>query len=293
MSGFVMKKQLLRGLLALALLGFGPTSAQIAPIPGLGPFLFASPTCASSTGGTITVAGGYRIHIFNSSGTFTASGSCQIKYLVIAGGGAGGTYCAGGGAGGFLQGTVNIASGAYPITVGLGGTNFNNGGDSLFGSIAHAIGGGAAQGSLNSNGNSGGSGAGGSGFTGNGGSPTAGQGYAGGHGGNDPSFGGGGGGGGAGGKGGDSNGDDGGLSGAGVTSSISGSPVCYAGGGRGGWVSQSGALPGTCGGGNASTGSDANGTPNTGGGAGGRCPTATSAIGGSGIVIVVYQYPPS
>ena len=134
---------------------------------------------------TITVAGGYRIHIFNSSGTFTASGSCQIKYLVIAGGGAGGTYCAGGGAGGFLQGTVNIASGAYPITVGLGGTNFNNGGDSLFGSIAHAIGGGAAQGSLNSNGNSGGSGAGGSGFTGNGGSPTAGQGYAGGHGGND------------------------------------------------------------------------------------------------------------
>ena len=44
-----------------------------------------------ATGGTITEAGGYRIHTFNSSGTFTTVGATvSVDYLVVAGGGGGG-----------------------------------------------------------------------------------------------------------------------------------------------------------------------------------------------------------
>ena len=39
------------------------------------------------TGGTITTSGGYTIHTFNSSGTFTVfSPITNVEYLVIAGG---------------------------------------------------------------------------------------------------------------------------------------------------------------------------------------------------------------
>ncbi len=62
----------------------------------------------TATGGTITTSGGYTIHTFTSSGTFTPSGTVNVETLVVAGGGggAGGTSSAtgqgGGGAGGVL-----------------------------------------------------------------------------------------------------------------------------------------------------------------------------------------------
>jgi hypothetical protein len=49
-----------------------------------------------ATGGTITICGDYKIHIFTSDGTFCVScagnpaGSDTVDYLVVAGGGGGG-----------------------------------------------------------------------------------------------------------------------------------------------------------------------------------------------------------
>ena len=292
-------KQFCRILLPI-LLCFGAgdsTLAQIGPPPLVTPSFFApSRPCDGSTGGTIAVIGGYRIHTFTSSGTFTASGNCTVSYLAVAGGGAGSLDCGAAGAGGFLQGSASLSAGPYSITVGAGGSNFVNGGNSAIDSIAIAVGGGAGSSSINGNGSAGGSGAGGNAYTGSGGAGTPGQGYNGGHGfdgtGSGEDWGGGGGGGGANGPGGNAPSISlGGTSGPGVSSSISGASVCYAGGGRGAASLQSGSLPSAgCGGGNASTGSDANGAANTGGGGGGRC-TGTSAPGGSGIVIIAYPYP--
>ena len=55
-----------------------------------------------ATGGTITTDGDYKVHVFNSSGTFevTTLGDGNVRSLIIAGGGGGGT--SGGGAGGYL-----------------------------------------------------------------------------------------------------------------------------------------------------------------------------------------------
>ena len=44
----------------------------------------------SATGGTITASGAYSVHVFNSSGTFTPSGTFDVEYVVVAGGGGGG-----------------------------------------------------------------------------------------------------------------------------------------------------------------------------------------------------------
>ena len=50
----------------------------------------------AATGGNIATSGDYKIHTFNSSGTFTvtnagdAAGSNAVEYLVIAGAGGGG-----------------------------------------------------------------------------------------------------------------------------------------------------------------------------------------------------------
>lgn len=70
----------------------------------------ASACLATSTGGTITTAGGYRIHTFTASGTFTASCAGTVEYLVVAGGGGGGksqdsVRSGGGGGGGCTNGT--------------------------------------------------------------------------------------------------------------------------------------------------------------------------------------------
>ena len=50
----------------------------------------------NSTGGTITEAGGYRIHSFTTTGnsTFTPTVSTNVQCLIVAGGGGGGSQVA-------------------------------------------------------------------------------------------------------------------------------------------------------------------------------------------------------
>ena len=128
------------------------------------------------SGGTISNSGGYRIHTFNSSGNFVVPATLSnVEYLVIAGGGAGGSYGAGGGAGGYRTSVVGQTSGggasaesrlsvsaATYATVGAGGAGATfgnglspNGSDSVFSTITSVGGGGAG---LAHNPNSGGSG---------------------------------------------------------------------------------------------------------------------------------------
>jgi len=142
----------------------------------------------AATGGTITCCGNFKIHTFTGPGTFTvtnagsAAGSNTVDYLVIAGGGSGGTgspsynNCGeggGGGAGGYRE-SSGAASGSYttsplgscvsalpvtaqgyPITVGAGagaasaGSNTGcKGSNSVFSTITSA-GGGGGQGRSN------------------------------------------------------------------------------------------------------------------------------------------------
>jgi hypothetical protein len=149
-------------------------------------------TYISATGGTITTSGDYKIHTFNSSGTFTVSsvgnsagGGAGVSYVVLAGGAGGGSRNPGGGgagagAGGYREGknsgdpysasplnapaglTVSASPGSYPVTVGAGGTansspGKHQGGDgsqSVFSTITSAGGGGGgASCSTNSPGN--------------------------------------------------------------------------------------------------------------------------------------------
>lgn len=82
------------------------------------------PGFVAATGGTITTSGDFKIHVFNSPGTFTVtcagkivgcSGSTTVDYMVIAGGAGGGAGCGdagGGGAGGF-RASSGAASGCY------------------------------------------------------------------------------------------------------------------------------------------------------------------------------------
>jgi len=225
-----------------------------------------------------------------------------VEYLVVAGGGGGaygGNPGGGGGAGGLLTATgyaVTIGS-TITITVGAGGPGFwagvaYNGSNSVFGNIT-ALGGGVGNGAL-----TGGSGGGGL-YNTNGSSGTPGQGNNGGNGSStNPNYGGGGGGG-AGSAGlnaaspiwaGDG--------GAGLVSSITGSPVQYAGGGGGGGYNAARAsLGGGGGGGNGINLSNTyqpgySGVANTGGGGGGigagGGTTPTGGAGGSGIVVIRY-----
>ena len=101
------------------------------------------PEYVAATGGTVTTDGDYKVHVFNSSGTFTvtdqgnASGSNTITYLVLAGGGgAGGAVRGGGGgAGGYRSNYATSGGGAsaeaamavpsiagHSVTVGAGGS---------------------------------------------------------------------------------------------------------------------------------------------------------------------------
>jgi hypothetical protein len=79
-----------------------------------------------ATGGVITDVGEWRIHRFNSSGTFTLSSvigtSLPIEYLVVGGGGGGGMDMGGGGGGGgVLTGKSMLTTGSFTVTVGAGG----------------------------------------------------------------------------------------------------------------------------------------------------------------------------
>lgn len=255
---------------------------------------------ASFTGGTITTYTDgpvtYRVHRFTSSGTLGMVSPGTVDYLVVGGGGAGGSHTdaglGGGGAGGVLAGSVAV-TGSVTVTVGAGGaaasqSDGGDGGNSVFGLIS-ANGGGGGAGPTPGNGRPGGSGGGASNWRasyGGAGSGTAGQGNAGGN--SNSTTGRGGGGGGAGSAGGDGTGNVGGNGGNGVSSSITGTAVVYAGGGGGG-DDDTVALGGSGGGGNGATPTVAatSGAPNTGGGGGGGY-TSSGGNGGSGIVIIRY-----
>ena len=284
----------------------------------------------TATGGCVTTCGDFKIHTFNSPGTFCVSslgngptnplgGPQNVDYLVVAGGaGAGGSVGAGGGAGGqrtsypTCGGAVPVSVTGYPITVGGGGAggvfgcNGTNGNNSVFNTITSAGGGGGAVGvpSCASNGVAGGSGGGGSGAN-NGSTSAPGgagntppvsppQGNSGGAGGT-WSYGSGGGGG-SGASGGNGGGGPGaptfsGPGGNGVANSITGSSVTRGGGGGGGSNGTTAGTGGTGGGGDgAISGVGCAGAANTGGGGGGSAFTQTGAAGGSGVVIIRYKY---
>ena len=260
----------------------------------------ASSVGAKATGGIISSDSQYYYHTFLSSGTFTPTQSLTCDYLVVAGGGAGGSSAPGGGGAGGLRSTVTATGGGgsletplslsatgYTVTIGGGGAlNTSSGTDSTFStitSVGGGLGGGANTGLTSPLiGGSGGGGREGSGPKQTGAAGTANQGFAGGSGN--------GGGGGAGAVGFNGFGlgvnlaNSGGIGGAGVATSISGSSVTYASGGSA-YYSASGTPtrspnPTSGGGGGATTN---NGVANTGGGG-----AADYGAGGSGIVIVRY-----
>ena len=271
---------------------------------------------AAPSGGTITTSGNFRIHTFNSSGTFNAGGLniTNAEYLVIAGGAGGGSDLGGGGgAGGYRTSVVGQSSGgggsaesrvalsgSYTVTVGAGGaggtqttrntdpTTGQNGSDSVFGSITSiAGGGGGVYGAVSSarkdgkNGGSGGGGGGGDpGDRGQGGSGTTNQGYGGGISSNgSPYTSGGGGGAAAAGQDADAAGSTvGGAGGNGVSSNIPGSAVTRAGGGGGsGYNTGSGGTGGAGGSGGGGAGG-----ANMGTGSANRGVDASPANSGSG-----------
>ncbi len=257
--------------------------------------------CAATSTGAVTTNGGYTLHTFTSSGTFTVtSGTCTVEILVVAGGGAGGGGGAPGGGGG-AGGLVYLSS--FPVietntvTVGTGGTMGNSGTSSAFGPIA-AVGGGAGYSySPSTAAKSGGSGGGGGYNNGSGASGTSGQGNAGGNGRGASSYIETGGGGGAGAVGGTYTTAQSGAGGVGLQysqfSSVGGSPAGWFAGGGGGSATDQGAVKGLGGTGGGGAGSTAGassgvaGTPYTGGGGGGAH-GGTGGTGGSGIVIVRY-----
>jgi hypothetical protein len=259
-----------------------------------------------ATGGTLTTVDGYRIHSFTSSGDFVVSIAGVVEYLVIGGGGAGGwDHGGGGGAGGYISGSKHVSVGTHAIVIGAGGTGQSGGGDgnntTALGLTALGGGGGGSRNTGNQaheNGRAGGSGGGSCedsytvGEALNDGS----QGNLGGvSGGGTP--GNGAGGGGAGGTGGKSTGGAGsgysGQGGAGLSSSITGTAVCRAGGGSGGRWSAGAIGAATGGGGTGGATGATNSTSaaaNTGGGGGGAGITAGNAgAGGSGVVIIRYK----
>lgn len=281
-----------------------------------------------ASGGTKIITGSHIIHRFDTTGpdnfivnSLGENTSISIEYLVVGGGGAGGnTRGGGGGGGGARTGSFTLSNiGTYPIFVGEGGTAGTtntaaglNGQKSSFtidGTTIISQGGGGGGGGNDTAGKNGASGGGGAanGGGGNGGSGNIGdgrppapvtpttdgvpsQGYNGGTGyDTSPEYMGAGGGG-AGGAGGDGAPPSFGAGGAALDSSITGSPVTYAGGGSGGNIN------GTPGGQDPSAGAGAPpsinvagaGAAGRGGGGGGGADSRTGGAGGSGCVIVRY-----
>jgi hypothetical protein len=248
-------------------------------------------------------------------GWTSGTSAVTVTYLVVAGGGGAGgarfgSYSAGGGggAGGYQTGTTSLnPTLSYTVTVGAGGANGTslsdgkNGNNSQLGTLTASVGGGGGNyniGAINGAGLAGGSGGGGSGVgPSTGGAGTSGQGFAGG--GATDNSGGGAGGGGAGAAAATvaSLSLAGTAGGVGISNSISGTSVYYAGGGGGGSYTPSAGAVGGLGGGGAGGANGVvgtSGTASTGGGAGGGGGTGASAAatnggsGGSGVVIISY-----
>ena len=268
--------------------------------------------------------GGYRVHAFTEVGTsgFTPAVSGFVEVLVVAGGGAGGGYggndgSGGGGAGGLVykEKFPVVSNQRYNVVVGAGGAGVggaatgNNGSNSIFADIvALGGGGGGTEGATGTReGRAGGSGGGGGGYGAkNGGPGTVGQGFYGG----DCTGPGDGGGGGAGGGGANGRLGNGGHGLYFEQFTVWGSPPGWFGGGGGSsgdnrntFRGGAGAVGGFGGGGKGQNTTDStpptSGIANTGGGGGGAAgsnpthgagTTLTSGAGGSGIVLVQYQY---
>ena len=110
-----------------------------------------------ATGGDITTDGDYKVHKFTSSGTFEiTSGTGDVEYLVISGGGGGNRGNAGGGGSGAFRTDTksDMEVGEYTVTIGakgIGGyggsegTPATGGGTSVFDDIS-LTGGGAGGG---------------------------------------------------------------------------------------------------------------------------------------------------
>ncbi|RBI87758.1 hypothetical protein DRV85_01800 [Rhodosalinus halophilus] len=255
-------------------------------------------------------------HVFTADGTFNLSETAEVDYLLVGGGGGGST--AGGGAGGVVQGTITLAPGDYPVTVGAGGAGIRGdadprpvpaspGGDSTFAGIT-ALGGGPGSGTrggadVTGDETDGGSGGGGGSSAQPGeyvsvkgsalqpGSPDGGLGHDGGDvtNFNSPFYAGGGGG--AGGPAPDA-GYDWAPGGPGITTTIDGTERQIAGGGAGGRWDNGTGLAGTHGGGSGGSGNARDGAPNTGGGGGGGARTIPGGTGGSGLVVIRYRSGP-
>ena len=266
----------------------------------------------SATGGVITQVGEWRIHRFNSTGTFSLTSfvgdKLEVDYLLVGGGGGGGTNMGGGGGGGgVLAGSTFLGTGSYSIGVGGAGAGApagttgghptvagTNGGNSTFNGLT-AYGGGWGGVSYNTQGlgihfgNSGGSGGGSAGYnndfvapgTYGSGAGVSGQGFRGGYQGNAYYSGGGGGAGAAGADG--NNRPDG---GAGKFSGILGRPFYFGGGGGGGSYSLStGGNGGIGGGGGGALGTTYGGGQTIGAGSpggGGACCSWANTPGGNG-----------
>jgi len=272
----------------------------------------SQPSFISATGGTITTSGNFKYHAFTTSGTFTvtslgnpAGGGSTIEYLVVGGGGSGGTGQSGvgaqnngggGGAGGIVNNTsFTVSVQAYTITIGAGGAGVNppnNAGNDGNNTTAFGATGGYGH---NNNGMAGGL----SGSPQSRGGGAASQ-YAGG------------GGGGAGGGGANSTGNSIAPGGVGLqysnfsqfgaeaqaSGSITANPTAngfFGGGGEG--AGNAGGPARAAGGGGAAVGDTSSSAGNNagvintgGGGAGGYAASQKSGNGGSGIVIVRYQF---
>jgi len=231
----------------------------------------------SATGGqSVTTYRDYEVRSFTSPGTsnLTVTAGGPVEYLLVGGGGgqginsanASGYYAAPGGGGAVLAGTLTLAAGTFPVTVGAGGAGYETqlipgvtgGVSSAFGFTANGGLGGGSVGPARG-------GASGSGFAGGGNSGSA--------------SGGGGGAGGAGGNGVSRTAGVTGGAGAGRASSITGTSVTYAAGGDGAGgsaVSVTG-VSGTNGLGNGATGANSPGS-------------STGTKGGNGVVIIRYRF---
>jgi len=289
----------------------------------------ASPTFITATGGTIsTVDTNFKVHTFTGPGTFTVcsvgnpSGSNEISYVTIGGGGSGAkgnSHGGGGGAGGYREGkSPQDSYTASPIACTSGSNNgfpvsaqgyaivIGGGGGPTTGSGSGAAGNPSSSFTLTSaRGGGGGGYPGGNGEAGASGGGDGGPGTTGGTGNTPPtsppqgnpsgtgaSSSGGSGGGGATTAGNPPSSPVPSKGGTGATSSISGAAVERAGGGGGGGCN-SGPASGGGGIGGVGSGNNNGGTAtiNTGGGGGGNGPApGNGGGGGSGIVMIRYKF---
>ena len=275
--------------------------------------VYSGGSTVTTSGGTATIDGAYTVRSITATGStnFVTDAALTVDYLIVGGGGAGGMGDGGGGgggAGGYISATSqSLAAGTFAAVVGTGGTGIASnidgaGGHGTDSSFNSQIAGGGAGGPANDNAGVAGNTANGGSGSGNSGGPGTGSGGAAGtqgtaNAGGSGTDNNGGGGGGAGAVGGNAVGTSApGNGGVGLSNSITGSAVYYAGGGGGSTeTTSSGSSGGNGGGGNggieSSTTNATDGTDGKGGGGGGgeRNPSSNgSGDGGNGVVIVRY-----